>query len=115
MGSSNQLAGVLSGTTLDYGSPAALAEANAAAAATPTPGLLAQAGGYAKDAGKAAYAYNAVSGAMGGNAPPRPAPMAQPIFQGQATPIAPQQGSPQANQFLQLLQEQKMRQRGLMG
>lgn len=64
----------------------------------PAPGLLAQAKGYAGQAGKAASAYTTVNNAMGGNQPQRQAPQGRPIFQGEAPSIAapaataPQQG-----------------------
>lgn len=115
------LSGMLAGTTAEYGTPAMLAEASANAAAAPTPGMLAQMGGYAKDAGKALSTYNSVSGAMGGGqgAAPLP-PQGQPVFQGAATPITPQGPSgpmmgAQDTPFMRLLMDQKMKQRGMLG
>lgn len=60
------------------------------AMAHPAPGLLAQAQGYAGQAGKAASTYGAVTRAMGGGQPQQQAPHGQPIFQGAAPQIAPQ-------------------------
>jgi hypothetical protein len=94
------LDGVLGGTTMAYGSPAALAESSAAAAEAP--GMLAQGMGYAKDAGKAASAYNVMNGAFGGNAPRQQAPQGRPIFQGEAAPIAaPAMAAPQESPLMQ--------------
>lgn len=95
MGAAGPLDGALAGTSAGYGSPAALAQAGAMNTA-PAPGLLAQAQGYADQAGKAASAYGTVSHAMGGQPPPQQAPQGRPIFQGDAAPIAPQgMGAPQ--------------------
>lgn len=72
------------------------------------------AGGMLSSAGKAASAYGTVNNAMGGQqAGARPAPAPQPIFQGQAAPIAPAMRTPQTNQFTQMMLAQ--RQRGLLG
>lgn len=81
------------------------------AAAHPSSGLM----GYGKQAGKAASTYSAVNGAMGGNQPQRPPPQGRPVFQGEAPPIAQQQVQPQENQFARMLQEQRMRARGMLG
>lgn len=80
------LDGMLSGTSMAYGSPAALADAGAAAEPQ---GLLAQGMGYAKDAGKAASAYGTVTNAMGGGQQQQhQAPQGRPVFQGDAPQIA---------------------------
>jgi hypothetical protein len=94
------LDGVLGGTSMAYGSPAALAESTAAAGEAP--GMLAQAGGYAKDASKAASAYSSVSGAMGGGQPQQRAPQGRPVFQGEAPQIAaPATSAPQQSPLMQ--------------
>jgi hypothetical protein len=103
MGAAAPLDGVLAGTSFGYGSPAALADAGATVEA---PGLLAQAQGYAGQAGKAASAYGTVSHAMGGGQPQQQAPQGRPVFQGDAAPIAPQgMGAPPGG----------MQQQGLLG
>lgn len=108
------LSGVLSGTAMEYGTPAMLAEAGAAASAAPAPGLLAQAGGYLKDAGKAASAYDAVSGGMGGQQQGMPPPAPRAVFEGQPpAPITQEQPQRNDHEFAQMLLEQ--RKRGMLG
>lgn len=105
-----QLSGTLAGTDMAYGGTQALAEAPSVA-----PSMMQQAADYAKMGGKAASAYGTVQQGMGaGQQAPRPAPAPQPIFQGQAAPIAQGLlGAPQGNQFAQMLLAQ--RQRGMLG
>jgi hypothetical protein len=103
------LSGSLAGTDMAYGSTAELASAPSTA-----PSMMQQAGHYASMGGKAASTYGMVNGAMGGQQAPMRAPQAQPIYQGQAAPIAPQGlMAPQGNQFAQMLLAQ--RQRGMLG
>jgi len=104
-----ELSGSLAGTDLAYGSPAALADAGAAAAAVPEPGMLAQAGGYAKTGVKAMGAYNAVNNAAGGNQP-QMAPPPRPVFGGEAPQIAPQgQAAPNQNAVLAAIARRRQR------
>jgi hypothetical protein len=108
------LSGVLEGTDMAYGSPAAI---NSMMATTESPGMLAQAGGYAKTAGKAASAYSTVNQAMGGQqmqpAPPPPPP--RPYFSGDAPSFAQAAGAgmqPAPNQNAILAAIARRRQRG---
>lgn len=86
------MSGTLAGTSLEYGTPAMLAQAEAAAAAAPAPGLLAQAGGYAQTGMKAANTFGSVNRAMGGGQPPMQAPAARPVFQGEQPQISSSMG-----------------------
>lgn len=105
------MSGSLAGTSFDYGSPAMLAEADAAAAAVPEPGMLAQAGGYAKNGMKAATAYSNVSRAMGaGQQQQAPAP--RPVFQGEQPSIASGMSAPTQNNNAVLAAIARRRARG---
>jgi hypothetical protein len=137
IGGGAPLSGALAGTDLGYGSAASNSllagpasstpllpsetESLAAlhppmvGAATPPPGLLAQAGHYAGMAGKAATAYSGVNNAMMANQHPMMAPPPRPVFQGDSQPISqPMQGmlAPPQNAFAQQLLAQ--RQRGIL-
>ena len=105
------LSGMLSGTALDYGTQAMLAESSAGAAAA-QPGLMAQAGGYAKSGMKAASTYGAVNNAMGGNQPQAQAPMGRPVFQGEAPQISTGMAQPARDQNAVLAAIARRRQRG---
>jgi hypothetical protein len=112
-GGTGGLSGSLAGTSMDYGTPAMLAEANGAAAAAPQPGMFSQAGGYAKNGMKAASNYNTVNRAMGGGQPQHQAPAGRPVFQGEQAPIASSMGGqPPPNQNAVLAAIARRRQRG---
>lgn len=107
------LSGALSGTTLDYGTTAGLAEANTAAAGQP--GMLAQAGSALKTGMKAANTYGTVNKAMGGDQAPMQAPAGRPVFQGEAPQISSSlgdMGGPAPNQNAVLAAIARRRQRG---
>ena len=104
------LSGVLSGTTLDYGTTAGLAEANTAAAGQP--GMLAQAGSALKTGMKAANTYGTVNKAMGGGQAPMQAPAGRPVFQGEAPQISSSMGAPAPDQNAVLAAIARRRQRG---
>jgi hypothetical protein len=67
--------------------------------------------GYLKGGAKAASTYNAVSSA--GQPPPMAPPAPQPIFQGEAPPIAQQQEQGSDHEFTRMLLEK--RNRGMLG
>jgi predicted alpha/beta superfamily hydrolase len=69
--------------------------------------------GYANSAGKAASAYGKVNEAMGGGQQQMAPPAPQPIFQGEAPPIAQQQEQGGGHEFTRMLLEK--RNRGMLG
>lgn len=79
--------------------------------------MLQQAGGYAHNVGKAASTYGMVNNAMGGGQPMQQAPMARPVYQGDAPSIAQAAGAgsmqPAGNQNLLLAQIARRRQMGI--